>query len=217
MKTNVRACASLCLVLAMASLATAAPTVLISGGPYQNGGGGEITATIESSSPFQTFCVELNEHIALGGVYNFDINTKAVAGGVGGGSPDPLDPRTAWLYQKFLNNDLPGYDFANTGIGRAISAGALQDAIWYIEDEITTLPTGLATDFYNLIPADLQGIGDVRVLNLYTAPNAAGAARTECQDVLGYFPTPGVPVPGAILLGGLGCALVGCLRRRSAK
>ncbi len=216
MKTNVRVCASLFLGLAMVSLATAAPTITISGGPYQNGSGGELTATIESSPSFQTFCVELNEHIALGGTYDFDINTEAIAGGVGGGSPDPLDPRTAWLYQKFINNDLPGYDFADSGIGRAVSAGALQDAIWYIENEIPVLPAGLATNFYNLIPADLQGIGDVRVLNLYTAPNAAGAAPTQCQDVLGYSPTPSVPVPGAILLGGLGCALVGCLRRRSA-
>jgi hypothetical protein len=203
----------------MVSLATAAPTITIGGGLYQVGGGGEITATVGSSS-FQTFCVELNEHIALGGTYNFDINTGAVKGGVGGQTLpnfDPLDEKTAWLYTAFRQTTLKDYAFAGSIADHRASAGALQEAIWNIEQEISGPLSTLAQDYYDqaagAVKNGWEGIGDVRVLNLYTT--SAAGARTDCQDVLGYFP-PGVPVPGAILLGGLGCALVGFLRRRGA-
>jgi hypothetical protein len=212
MKTNARVCASLCLGLAMVSLATAAPTIKIDGGPYQVGGGGEITATMGSST-FQTFCVELDEHIVLGHTYYAVVNTEAVNGGVGGGHPDPLDARSAWLFQQFTDGTLPDYAFSGTLAEHRDSAEALQDAIWYIENEIPSLPGGsLAAKFVGYAEdAEPQGIGDVRVLNLY-----GDEGLTEnAQDVLGIFP-PRVPVPGAILLGGLGCALVGFLRRRAA-
>ncbi len=47
---------------------------------------------------------------------------------------DPLDPRTAYLYTKFVSGTLAGYDYTPS-TGRIFSAKALQDVIWYIEDE----------------------------------------------------------------------------------
>ena len=70
-------------------------------------------------------------------------------GGTGGA--DPLDPMTAFLYNEFLIGNLAatGYDYADSGVGRVASANALQIAFWYIEGEVTSLPAGLATTFYN--------------------------------------------------------------------
>jgi hypothetical protein len=211
-------CTTLCLCLAGVSSTMATPTVLVQGGPYQAGSGGEFKATVVSEgftgnpvgSVFQTFCVEKNEGLSLGSAYFAVVNTAAVAGGVGGGSPDPLDPKTAWLYNEFLNGTLAGYDYPNsTADGRIGSAGALQNAIWYLEDEITSLPAGLATSFYNLaVGSGARGIGDVRVLNLYSNERLTDRA----QDILCRI-TP-VPAPGAILVVGIGTAVVGWLRKR---
>jgi hypothetical protein len=211
-------CTTLCLCLAGVSSTMATPTVLVQGGPYQSGSGGEFKATVVSEgfagspvgSVFQTFCVELNESLSLGSTYFAVVNTSAVAGGVGGGSPDPLDPKTAWLYDQFLNGTLANYDTSTTA-KHLTSAGALQNAIWYLEDEITSLPAGLATDFYNqAVGSGAKDIGDVRVLNMYNDARLTDRA----QDILCRI-TP-VPAPGAILLLGIGTALTGWLRRRSA-
>ena len=208
-------CGALCSLLAMVSSTMAAPTVKLEAGLYQSGSGGEFKATVMSGglpgnsvgSTWQTFCVERNEYISLGNTYYAVVNTAAVSGGVGGGSPDPLDPRTAWLYDQFLNGTLAGYDYSTVS-GRTNSAGALQNAIWYIEEEITSLPSGLATTFYGEANSSgWTGIGNIRVLNMY-----GDAQLTQnAQDVL-----VSVPVPGALLLVGIGTAAVGAIRRRFA-
>lgn len=107
--------------------------------------------TGQSTELFRTFCLEKNEFIDFDhrGFIITSITQDAARGGNGGGNPDPIDPATAWLFYNFtigtLDTLVPGYSYNDTD-----SANALQNAIWYRENEITSLPTGLATTLYNI-------------------------------------------------------------------
>jgi len=204
--------------LAIASPVMAVPTIRLDQGDWQYGSGGEFKINVISGeipgnpvgSSFQTFCIETDEYITFGKTYYVQISTNAILGGANVQSPDPLDPRTAWLYNEFLNETLTGYDFGNTGIGRKTSAGALQRAIWYIEQEIGPPVHGtLADSFVDLANASdwyANGyIGNIRVMNLYK--NSACTQYAQDQLVR-------IPAPGAIALGSIGVAFVGWLRKR---
>lgn len=76
---------------------------------------------------FGSFCLEQNEHYSPGGTYNAILNTKAVEGGAGPAG-DPISMGTAWLYSGYR-------------AGTLISSGSnldLQNAIWWLEGEIST-------------------------------------------------------------------------------
>jgi hypothetical protein len=203
------------------TLAWALPTINVQKGLYQAGSGGEFAVTVTGSdnpllpagTTMQTFCLEYNEHIGFNQTYYVEINTETLLGGIGGGPNDPLDPRTAWLYNQFADQTLAGYDFDNTGAGRKNTARSLQNAIWFIEEEITSIASdSLALSFVALAEASdwykNGNIGAVRVLNLWKNSNGTGYA----QDQL--FRLPAVPAPGAIMLGSVGTLGVGFLRRR---
>ena len=219
--------ASLAGLAAMASAAGNDGSVLFNGtAPFGgNNGGGEFSMTSVAGPAlfgnFQSFCLELNESLSPGAVYNFDINNAATNGGVGGGNPDPLDARTAALYEAFWTGTLANYDFDNNGDGgqsgnlnRKRSAEALQAAIWELEDErMIENTTGdqdvrdLANYYVDTLAQQLAdlGLGErVRILNMYRADNGAAS-----QDVLVL-----VPLPHAGALAGLGLAGLAIRRRR---
>jgi len=125
---------------------------------------------------------------------------------------DPLDPKTAYLFTQFSQGTLSGYRYSGTHNERTADAAALQNAIWYIEQEIATLPSGKATTWYNAaVAAGWTSIGSVRVLNLYTTYNATtGKVTGLAQDILV------IPVPAAVLLGMLGLGVAGLKLRRFA-
>lgn len=179
------------------------------------------------TASFQTFCVETNENVSPPGdviekttvneYWNGSLQSDAVLGGSGGGTPDPIDPKTAYLYTQFATGVLSNYDYDNPGAGRVTSAGQLQNVLWYIEDEVGTLDSTQAQDWYDEAVAAVgsggvwknMGIGDVRVLNLYDL--IPGNGFVVAQDML-YL----VPVPGAVLLGILGLGVAGWKLRKYA-
>jgi hypothetical protein len=193
-------------VVAIAGLAASAQaqTLRLHTNVFSNNPGGEFTITPLTgfagltglagdlaANTFETFCVERSENFQSGQTFDFAINTGAVNGGHGGQtSPnfDPISPETAFLYTNFRLGTLVGFDY---GAGRKASADALQDAIWFLEDE-----GGANNAFVALAKAAVTnglwvGIGDVRVLNL-----TQGTSRR--QDQLTIIPAPAT---GLVLLG----------------
>jgi hypothetical protein len=167
---------------------------------------------------FQTFCVETDEYISEGGTYQAEISTTAIKGGKNTKLGDDLGFHTAYLYQQFATGSLSGYDY-EAGSGRLASADALQNAIWFLEQEIDTPSSDAAAFVQMAVNAVGVGVGvytpsgnatwgktlgGVRVLNLFI-----GAETDHYQSQL-YL----VPLPGAVLLGFLGLGYAGVKLRK---
>lgn len=206
----------------LAGLATAAQaaTIVVNQGAYSNGSGGEFNAKITgagafdaplaltNSGWFETFCLEIPENFQPGATYNVTIDSFADGGGNGGqiGSVDPLSDATAYLYYAFITGGLAGYDYADAFGQRKNNAGALQNAIWYLENETGTLDSAEAIAYYNyaLTGANSGYAGTlVYVANLYD--NAGGKHQSQLVAI---------PTPGA--LAGFAVAGVFAARRRRA-
>lgn len=222
------------------------------GGRYFFGDGGEFTVYNNTklsndayaavtkdqggtTKSFQTFCMEIGEHVTS--PVDIVVSTTNAQGGPDGsgshavlggaysnpGVGDDLDARTAYLYTQFALGTLGGYNYVPVASGRRFSAGSLQLAIWYIEEEIdlaTLSADAQAVTWYNeaveateigsLVgggvtdgSATWKGIGKVRVLNM----TSGGDLK---QDML-WLATP---APGAALLIGVGLAAIGWFRRK---
>lgn len=149
---------------------------------------------------YGTFCIEINEPIDLE-TYEAFMSTEAIGGGAGP-TPDPLnpfdplDPKTAWIYETYYNGNSFGWNAVD-----------VQLAIWFEEEEIISVPRYTMTNVNNirsLADQNADGIGNVRILNLWTPPG--GSKQLPVQDVLMV-----VPEPATLLLFGLGGVI---LRRR---
>jgi hypothetical protein len=183
-----------------------------------------------STANFNTFCLEYNEHISLNGTYTYTIDDRAYSGGGGStGVPpsDLLDESTAKLYYAFWSgqlDDIDGleFDYDNADGKRATHGGQLQIALWALEGESgaggapAVMSGSLAEDFVNFandvewddLGVDWEGIGSVRVLNLYTLTGG------NAQSQLVVVPLPPAALMGSVLLAGLGIAKLVRRRRR---
>lgn len=144
---------------------------------------------------FFSFCLERDANITFDVPHNAVLNDEVV--GVGGDADrvDPLSQGSAWLYEQFSTGVLDGYDYT---AGDRSTAGALQVAIWWLEDE-ANLIRPLNNYFLNLAAnrfgtallakEDNNGSFAVSVLNLGRSPDS------PIQDLLAYTGTPGTGTP----------------------
>ena len=205
---------------AFTQAASALPTIkLIEHGLGTTNGGEFIFETYDvpgypDGTEIISYCLETDELMAYGETYDVIISNEAIMGGANDDPAGPLggdllDPMTAYLFYHYAIGDLTGWD------GDDASADGLQKAIWYIEDEIEyggLDAKGIA--FYDLAVANVggdegwQGLGPVRVMNLYEAGYRGDPAYLK-QDQLIL-----VPAPGALVLGCIGAVLTRSLRKR---
>ena len=81
-------------------------------------------AGYDAGTVLSSFCVEKDEYFHPGSKYYAVLNTAAFMGAAFGGSPDPIDERSAYLYTQFISGNPDFQDEQK-----------LQEAIWYIEQE----------------------------------------------------------------------------------
>ena len=236
----------LCMVLSLAGV-MAAPnlfanfdgTITLYQNAYSYGNGGQFTAVTSGLGTFQTFCIEYTEEYAPGSLYSYNMNSGAVAGGAGVDATDPhtglpmdnISMGTAWLYSQFRAGTLANYFSANVGTQNQ-NAGNLQVAIWYLENEVTSLSFNGAngTAFFNAAIAgtglnsttifeDSDGAYGVIALNLFNGPYSTavqspnGQTYNLNQDQLAIVPEPTTMIAAALLLLPFGASTLRILRR----
>lgn len=239
------------LIAALGALAASAVANTVTFGAnnsnYRTGNGGEFTLTPGVGDPdhllndypvgpsgtningtsFETFCIQYGEHISLGATYFTGISDAAK----GPTGTDYISVGTAWLYGQFAQGILGGYTYT-PGAGRATSAGILQQAIWYLEDEITLTSTQVTNNIFltglhgalthygskALAQVNSNGSQGVKVLNLATSSYNASHGIWDAQDQLIWPRVPHVPDQATtIALLGLGLLGLVSFRRKVSK
>lgn len=190
-----------------------------------------------SQTGFETFCVEINESFKSGTEYNTTMAQNILPGGAA------VTIGTAYLYSQFAQGTLQGYTYSTTSPApgktnsREYTSDELQDAIWYLQGEITsqgdsyTTANGLLYEFggnyfnptndpfvklvenmfgTNAFASDANDNYGVQVLELTLNGQPA-------QDQLVYCP---VPEPGnfaaaAMLMVPLGWSIVRLIRKKN--
>jgi hypothetical protein len=181
------------------------------GGNPDGFGAGYAPSTLLGSG-FESFCIQVGEHIGFGGTYEYAISSHAL----GPTGTDEISKGTAWLYSQFATGTLAGYNYT-PGAGRATSAGALQNAIWYLEGEIANpganiFLTAAYGAFINEAGAKLDASGAYGVYALNLGPVGTKSDWSN-QDQLIYR---GVPDGGmTVVLLGLGLLGLAIARRRT--
>ena len=166
---------------------------------------GEFILTPQGGTAFDTFCVELNQYINVGGTYTYSI-ANGSDGGIDAPNLTPLTLGTAWLYSQFRNNSLSGFT------GTEAQQTALQNAIWYFQGEEYLLNSNpyvtlaLANLSHPFNPAN--GAYGVDVWNLYDP--TSGVA---CQSQLGIVPEAATWWCGLAILLPFGLSTIKSFRR----
>lgn len=183
------------------------------------GGGGPFEATttgaLLGAQTFVTFCLEFNEHFNYNVAYNFTLSNAAVAGGVSGGNPDPVENSTRWLYYQVVSGNYVT-TLASFGINSGFGA-LVQRAIWYIEGERSAADAGAAAVNLATFARGAAQIAEWEALwnagHRVWAMNLTDQQGNRIQDQLAYTRVS-VPEPGSLLVLGLGFLSVGTLLRK---
>lgn len=210
-------------------------TALVTGGGnYVGNYSSSARATVNGQTGFETFCVEIDTEFNPGGTYNTSIGNSILPSGAA------ITLGTAYLYSQFAQGTLQNYNYnQNTsGIGsRAYTADELQDAIWYLQAEITSAgnqytqgnnylysfggssfnPTSdpfvqLAESMFgaNAFTSDSNNNYGVQVLEL----TSANGSPVQDQLVYTPVPEPATFAAGAILLAPLGISALRTIRKK---
>ena len=150
---------------------------------------------------FQTFCIQTTVYFNPGSTYNATV-------------ADAITLGTAWLYSQFAAGTLSGYNYTY-GSGRSTTAGALQQAIWFFQNQ----PGGATNSFVQAAEAAVGGASaafgesngkyGVGGLDL-TDPNGNQAAQDQ---LIISVPEASTIIAGALLALPLGASAFRILRR----
>lgn len=166
---------------------------------------------------FGTFCIEKNEYFHDQATYDVTLNDGAVSGGRSGATngKDIISQGTGWIYEQYAIGNF---------FMSAFNPSNLQNAIWFLEDELswndigtnarnlvslaaTTL--GLSTtDNWLEVKSNYSGL-NVKVMNL-TSNNG----QSQHQDQLVYMPHSVSDTGTTAALLGLAFAGIIAVRRR---
>ena len=198
------------MVAACGTASAATLSILGKGNGSTSGGEFKVDVTGDNVSDFVTFCIELDEFINVpGGPYNYTASQSAELGGNNTNSGDPLSKASAWIFAEYtagtIGANLTGAAATTwAGLNATGKADAVQNALWYLEEEIATA-NFLSTWAESNVAARTVANGGVIGVNVLNLTSSAGNHQSLLR----------VP-DGGMALGMLGVGLlaVGALRRR---
>jgi hypothetical protein len=185
------------------------------GAPY--GRGGAFIIETSDMGTFTGFCLEINEAISMGVVYNYSIGGAATLGGAGGGNPDPLSVGSAWLIRQYASGAIGG---------TKEQARDIQLAFWILENELdndanygdtTSYVTNNANPYLASVISKFNGLSGARLAAAIDQSGRGAQVLNPTTDrglprqsVVIYVPDSGT----TLILLGLGLGLVGLVSRR---
>ena len=130
----------------------------------------------DAGDTFRTFSLERGEHTS-NSIFDVALDDKAINGGVGPVG-DPLDTKTAFIYNEFLNGNLVGF-----GIGNDVASyKTMQNVIWNLEGEGSVINTATYNALIDYATANADGSNyGIKVMVMYDATGA------RAQDMLVLF------------------------------